>query len=351
MSKSILILFFSLAIINVGCIRKNEPIKKKSGDDSTLANSVSQVPTLKEFLFVGMIGKKSGLYKYNLSAKNYTVFWQNNKEEVVDFSYSPDKKAAFFLTANQLGKKGVFPFIDKVKLYFVNIDSGSVKFVENIGNGLQIFSFWETDNSFKVILNIMDVTVGKYVDQKIKTYDASGKKLLEEKKTYDLVKDGFPQNPVVPKNIISPDKKYSIKSIDSAQTQIYLIDHTKNDEQTLLTKQNQKLNIVDWSIKMNYLFFSTIDISPMNETLYDPQPNTSKLFIYSLLKNKMVQTIEGSGVRNFLLSGDRLLYDDGFKDKSLIIIYDLQAGEAADSIMISGGCGIRNIPLIPDYEA
>ena len=351
MSKSILILFFSLAIINLGCIRKNEPIKKKSLNDSTLINSANQIPTLKEFLFVGMIGKKSGLYKYNFASKNYTIFWQNNKEEVVDFSYSPDNKTAFLLTANQSGKKGVFPFIDKVKLYFVKIDSGSVLLVENIGSGLQIFSFWENDNSFKVILNIMDVNVGKFVEQKIKTYDASGKKFLDEKKNYDLAKDGFPQIPLVTKKISSPDKKFSIISIDSAQTQIYLVDHQKHDEQTLLTKQNQKLSYVDWSVKMNCLVFSTIDISPMNETLYDPQPNTSKLFVYSLLKNKMVRSIEGSGVKNFLLNGELLLYDDGFKDKSTIIIYNLHTDHAADSIKILGGCGIRNIPLIPDYEA
>lgn len=351
MSKLVIISFFSLAIIISGCIRKNEPIKKMSRTDSAVIKDLNTSPVMNEVLFIGMIEKKSGLYKYDFSIKSYSEFWHDNKEEVVELSYSLNKKSVFLLTAYQSGKKGVFPFIDNVKLYSISLDSNTVKFVEIIGSGLQTISFWENDNSFKVILNIFDVAAGKYVEQKIKTFDASGTKLSDEKKTYNLVKDGYPQIPIFLHNITSPDKKYSILYVDSAQTQIYLIDHTKKDEQILIAQQNQKLNFVDWSTDVKFLIFNTVDITPRNETLYEAEPSTSKLFIYSLTDKKIFKMFEDSGIKNFMLNGNILLFDDGFNERSKLLIYNFRSGQIIDSIKISGGCGLKNIPRIPDYGA
>ena len=267
--------------------------------DSAQTKQLHESLEINEILFVGMIGKKSGLFKYEFSTKSQSEFWKNEKEEVVELSYSPNKKSAFLTTAHQSGKKGVFPFIDNVKLYSVNAISGGVKFLENVGSGLQVFSFWENDSSFKIILNIMDVTVGKSVEQIRKTYNNSGKKLSEEKKKYNLATHGYPQFPIVQKKLVSPDKKYSIVSNDSAQTLIHLVDHTKNSVKTLITKSNQKLNFVEWSGDGKFLFFSTIDISPGNETLYDEKPATSELFIFSLEDKKIVKMFEGGGYKKF----------------------------------------------------
>jgi hypothetical protein len=350
MNKSILISISFLLIISSGCIRKNEANKTKLQD--TVQTKQLQNPLeIDEILFVGMIGNKAGLFKYDFSTNSHFEFWKNEKEEVVELSYSPNKKSVFLTTAVQSDKKGVFPFIDNVKLYSVNVNSGLVKFLENIGSGLQVFSFWENDSSFKVILNIMDVTVGKSVDQIRRTYNNSGKKLSEEKKKYDLAKLGYPQFPTIQKKLVSTDKKYSIMTVDSAQTFIYLIDPIKNNEKTLITNSNQKLNFVDWSNDGKFLFFSTLDISPGNETLYDEEPSTAKLFIFSLEDKKIVKVFEGGGIKNFLLNGDLLLFDDGFKDKAELLIFNFRAGKLIDNIKISGGCGLKRIPSIPDYGA
>ena len=350
MNKSILISISILMMVSSGCIRKNEANKTKL-QDPVQTKQLQDSLEINEILFVGKIGKNSGLFKYEFSTKSHSEFWKNEKEEVVELSYSPNKKSVFLTTAHQSGKKGVFPFIDNVKLYSVNAISGGVKFLENVGSGLQVFSSWENDSSFKVILNIMDVTVGKSVEQIIKTYNNSGKKLSEVKRRYDLAKQGYPQFPTVQKKLVSPDKKYSILSVDSAQTLIYLIDHTMKSVKTLITKSNQKLNLVEWSGDGKFLFFSTIDISPGNETLYDEKPATSELFIFSLEDKKIVKVFEGGGIKNFMLNGDFLLFDDGFKDKSELLIFNFRASKIIDSIKISGGCGLKRIPSIPDYGA
>jgi hypothetical protein len=351
MMKSIIILVLFCAITIPGCISKNDSDKNAIKQDSILTKPETVIPVMDEILFAGMIGNKSGLYKYNFSTKNYERFWQNDKEEVVELSYSPDKKSAFMLTAQQSGKKGVFPFIDKVKLYSINLDSDSIRFIENIGSGLQVFSDWENNNSFKVFLHVIDATVAKYVEQKIKTYDASDQKLYDENKKYDLAKEGYPQFPNVKKNLTSPNNKYSVLSIDSAQTQIYLVDAGKNNESVLITRQNQKLNMVDWSDNGKILVFNTVDIAPGNETLYDLEPNTSKLFIYSLTDKTIIKLFDGGGKKNFTLNGNYIMFDDGFKEQAKILIYDFNTGQMIDSIKISGGCGMKNVPTIPDYGA
>lgn len=351
MTRTALFLFFYAALIFSGCTRKNETDKHTITQDSLVSNTTNELPPLTEILFVGLVNNKAGLYKYNISNKAFQEFWSNANGEIFELSYSPDKKFVFMLTARQTGKRGVFPFIDNVKLYSINVDSDSIKFIESIGSGLQVFTSWKDDNSFKVVLNVMNVQSGVYIDQKIKTCTASGDKLSDEHKKYDLAKDGYPQITKTEEKTSSPDKKYTLQIIDSVQTEIYLTDHSTKDGRVLITKQNQKLNNVDWSDDGKHLVFSIIDISAGNETLYDPEPNTAKLFIYSIEGKRIVKIFEGSGIKNFMLNGDYLLFDDGFKNKSKIFIYNLSLERTIDSIKISGGCGLKNIPLIPDYEA
>lgn len=337
------------ALVSSSCIKKNEPHKKETKNISLQKNAAGNIPEMKEIVFVGMNDGKESLYKYNFITNLSTEFLQMN-EKIIELSYSPDKKSIFLLTAKKIGKKGVFPFVDGVKLYTLAVDSGKTNFIENIGNGLQVFSYWETDNSFKVLLNVIDVAVAKYVDQITRTYDKTGKKLLDEKKTYELAKQGYPLFPQLNKNLISPDKKYSINSFDSAQTQIYLIDHEKNDANILIAKLNQKLNYVNWSKDGKFLLVSTIDVSPGNETLYDAEPKTSTLFVYSLTDKKIVQQFEGGGVKDFVVNGDILFFDIEFGEKSKIFLYNFRSNKLIDSIKI-GGSGLKNISSIPDYGA
>lgn len=352
MNKSILLSLIIFSIFFSGCIRKNEPYKKRIlQQDSLFYENHKNVQAISEFLFVGKMKNKSALFKYSISEKSYTLVWQNDKENIIDLSLSPYGKVAFIITADEQGKRGVFPFIDKAKLYYIPKDSVNPIFLENIGSGLQAFAFWESDSIFMVVLNKMDVNVGKYVDQFTKRFDFLGRKLTDEKRRFELAKDGFPQIPQPSKKLISPNKKYSLLSIDSAFTEYFLVDNLNNKKKHLITKQNQKFGSADWTADGKFLVFNTIDISPMNETLYDAEPNTSKLFIYSVEDRKIVNAFEGGGIKNFLLSGHLLIFDDGFKDKAKIFIYNLDSNKLVDTVSVLGGCGLKNIPLIPDYEA
>jgi hypothetical protein len=340
----------ALILLFSGCRSKNNDAAMSEEKSNKVTNLTASYELEKVF-FVGMIGQKPGLYKYDFASKTFSEFWKNDKEEVVEFSYSPNKRSAFIITASQLGKKGVFPFINDVKLYTIDLESSKVILTENIGSGIQVYSAWINDSSFHVYFHTLDVTGSKYVEQSIKVYHSSGKKLSAVNKNFYLDKQGFPSFPSDEKQWVSPNEKYSLLSLDSALTQILISDKNKDGKTTVLTKVNQKLHNVCWSNDGNFLIFSTKDITPNNETIYDPEPNTSKLFIFSISEYKMQKVFEGGGIKNFMLNGNYLLFDDGFKEKSRVYIYNINTNAISDSIIIRGGCGLKNIPLIPDYES
>jgi hypothetical protein len=339
-------IFFLLILLSLyGC-----GSKKSDENDRTKINNNKAKTETDGFIFVGMYDYYPGLYKYDITAKKYKVFWSVQGEKVIELSYSDDRKAAFFITAQEYGKRGVFPFVKEVKLYRIDIDSSKVHFVKKIGSGLQLFTEWEVDDSFKVILNSLNKTVANYIDQQTEIFSKYGKELINKTKIYDITKEGYPRPPEPKDKTASPDGRYKIVSeTDSSTTKIF-VDDLKNQNKYLFASANQKLNNVEWYDNDNYVIFSTLDISPHNETIYSRQPNTSKIFIGSVKEKKLVKTWEGSGVKNFFIIRNILVFDDGFKDNSTIHLYNLKTSTSVDSIKIQGGCGIINIPEIPDYS-
>ena len=333
-----------LLLFGSGCADKGS--KSEKPDDS--ANAIIHKPT--DFYFVGMIDYYPGLYKYDFKTKEAEKFWSVKGEKIVDLSFSDNRKTAFFLTAKDFGKRGVFPFINRVKLYRLDIDSSKVDFIRTIGSGMQVFTEWEADNSYKVILNSMDKIVANYVNQHTFIYSRFGRELVNESKTFDITKEGYPKPPV-PKTVFGSESGDTVEaSADSSLYSIFIINSDRGDK-TVLVKSPQNLRDAEWGVGGTKLIFSTLDISPRNETIYDKLPSTSKIFIYSLVSKKIVKKWEGGGLKNFFIDGDYVVFDDGFGPSSVLKIFNYKTMELFDTVNIEGGCGVSNIPRIPDYSA
>ena len=235
-SVFISIIIFLAAVF--GCSSRNDESKNIPKVEDK-AKQTFDSPTARKIIFAGMIGKKAGLYLFDPSTQDYSEFWKSDKEDVVDLLASSDKNNLFMLTAGNSGKRGIFPFVDGINLYLINSDSNSVKYVDNIGSGLQVFSKWESENFFKVMLNKMDAASGTTVNQITRIYNTSGIKLSDKQKSYNLLEAGFPQFPGDGAMLISPNKNYSVKLISQNLYEIHLIDHIKKDEETIITKENQ----------------------------------------------------------------------------------------------------------------
>ncbi len=298
-----------------------------------------------------MVGEKPGLYKYDFQSKKVKKFWSSPNERVVQLSFSENRKAAFFLTARNYGKRGVFPFITRVKLYNINLDSNSVALITTLGNGMQVFTEWLDNNNFKVALNTVDIKVSDFINQHTYIFNAFGKELLNEKKIYNLIKEGYPSLPKKDLNLKSEELEAELKTVVKDDENLFYLKKENDETPKLILKDEKKIRAVSWQDADNLLILSTADVTPANKTLYNQSPKTSSLYIYSLKKNKIINKWDGGGYKNFFLLNDALIFDNGFKYNSSIIIYDLNNGGKVDSIKVSGGCGLESIPEIPDYSA
>jgi hypothetical protein len=317
-------------------------------------NNTKSVQTQKNhtdsFIFVGMIEHKAGLYKYDFSKRKYSQFWSNYNEQVVELSYSPDKMKAFFLTAGHFGKKNIFPYITRVKLYEINIDSSKVRFIKRIGDGIQVFTQWEDKNNFRIVINRIDKIVATYIRQQTFIYNIFGKELLNETKIFDLTKNGYPRPAQNPDNLNSPSKRFTVLNKGKDTTQVYLQDHDKG-EQYYVLGNGQKINKIRWSEDEKYLILSTIDLNINKKTLNANVLETSTLVIYNINKYQIVKQWNGDGVKNFYIRNDFLIFDNGFRENSRVDIFNLKKMNQFDEIKIKRGCGLRNIPEIPNYRS
>jgi len=299
--------------------------------------------------FVGMIGEKPGLYKYNFSTKEYERFWFNKSERVIQLSYSPGGNYAFFITVENISKVGIFSYLTNVRLYLLTTKTSEVFFLKNIGSGFQVFTSWETGNIFKIILNSPDKGVVTYVNQTTAYYNTFGKELMEQTKTYDITKDGYP-NPVKTKSInISPNGKYRLFSVDSLTNSIYL-QEIHSGKNMLISSSNQRLKQTVWSKDGSVVSFSTVNFSPQ-DSADSKSKEVSNFFIYSLLENKIIAKLHAGESDNFILINNFLIFDSKQNNNSSIRIFDIRTKRDFDNIIIKGGCGLQAISQIQDYGA
>lgn len=303
---------------------------------------------IKSFTFVGMINKNPGIYKYNFSLKDYEVFWSSRREKVVELFHSEYLNNTYFLTAKSYGRKGAFPFINNARLYLIENDS-SVSLIREIGSGLQIFGGWDDHNSFRITFNYIDSTISNYVNNQIFIFNPNGKLLTEEFRTFNIIDDGYPvaQKKI---NMISPYNSFSVDTADNASIKIFL-KNLRNNSRNLIKNSYQKLNQVKWHSNDSLLILSTIFLTPDNETIYTVNPQTSSLIIYSLHNKKTEAQWNGSGIKSFFITGNLLIFDDGFDENSVINIYDFHKNRIIKTIRVKGGCGLKSIPSLPEFSA
>lgn len=335
------IILFLLSVF-CGCSNKDGDYRNENGSDNKIKNYSEP---LRSFLFVGIIGKNPGLYKFDINKKHTTRIWSNSKEKVIELSYSEDKKFAFFLTAESIGRLGVFPYLTNVRLYLIDSFGSDVSFIKNLGDGLQIFTSWESKTAFKIIFNCPDKKIVTDIDQKTEFYNIFGKELSSQVKIFDLTKDGYPKPTIKNNKVYSFGKGFNIFYSDSSKT--ISIRQNSNTENKLSIKSNQSLGYSEYSNESKYLFFSTSGLSPADSGSSNDIPDESNIYMYSTTENKIMKNWIGNGLKDFLIVNDYLIFDKGFQKDSEIKIIDINSQKDFFTLKLKGGCGLRNIPQFP----
>ena len=307
-------------------------------------------PVFDEFanlIFVGNYNGLNSLFDFNLKSDSVSLFWQNPGEKVIELVGTEDTNIVFFLTAKSTEREGIFPAINGVQLYRIVLTEEKVFPVKYLGDAIQIFTEWIDENSFKIIYNSFDKNVSTYVNQQALIFNTGGKVLSDINKTFDLVKENYPVLPNHNLQTISPDGKYLLlDSVIAGRNDYYLKTRSKKH---FIFSTIQRPEHVEWKDN-KFLVFSTNDISPTNRSIFSNSPQTSTLTIYDLKDKKIISHWINDGVKNFLFKSNFLFFDDGFGKKSQIFIYDLDSHQMKDTISISGGCGLRNIPYFPKFK-
>ena len=344
-------LFVSILIIGIifisGCSGKKNNSENYQ-NDSTDVNFKLKTSN-NEFYFVGLIGGNPGIYKFiskvhqsGKSDVNFNKFWSKKNEKVIKLSYSPDKKSLFFLTAEDIGKKATLPYINDIRLYRISQDSSKAVFIKKIGNGLQVFTVWGQDKSFRIILNLFDRNSADFVIQQTSVFTGTGSLINFTSKKFNIFKEGYPQLEEKTGITSSPGSRYSIFSIDSTLTSIFLQSNS-DGKVKLITSTHNKLNLVDWSIDEKYLIFSTIISPQRNKSAGPGNSNTSKLYVYSIDNSKITNTIDVNDLKNIFVTGDLLIFDKGIQKNSNIQIINYKTLKPFYSIRLKGGSGLKNI--------
>lgn len=337
MKKVLIFILFSFLLASCGKNQKEKP-------------ELQVKRNLSSFVFVGMDRHHPGLYKYNARTNDYSILWKSRDEKVIELSYSPNHNSAFFLTAIKEGKQGIFPFIKEARLYVIPDSTSKPEFVEEIGSGLQVFSRWESETVFRIVLNSWDKKVSTYINQKTVIFNTFGRILREETKTYDITTDGYPRLPQIKPDSLSPAGRFQVDYSMGKADSLFLLEKKNNNKYYIKTLK-KPVKEITWSDNRNLIFISTLDLKASNKSIFSNNPNTSSLYIYSIPKKKIIKEWTGGGYKNFFTVGDFLIFDDGFRRNSSIYIYNFEDDKIINQIKIKGGCGLRGIPEIPKFGA
>ncbi|MDQ7818279.1 MAG: hypothetical protein RDU14_14730 [Melioribacteraceae bacterium] len=290
-------------------------------------------------LFVTRYQGRPSIYQYNMISKESKLFWSRWGRKVITLNHSDDKSIIFFVTALGYGKQGSFPYVRDARIYRFLHTTEQVDELEELGTGLQLYTYWDIKDTFKINFTKPDSVNSGLLNQEILSYGTEGKLAPVKNRTFSISKDGFPKPPKIQPKLISNSLQKVIRLFQhEGQTYFYLRD-SKDGSEILIGKFNGFLYDVRWSTDDKYLFLITRD-QVINKSIIE---NQHDLMIIDTNQKKLTRTFHGSFYQNLLVHGNFLFFDSRSSGESIITIYDFINDDIYDEIRITGGCGINNL--------
>ena len=294
-------------------------------------------------LFVAKYLGRPSVYSYNLLTKQSSIEWSRWQRKVISLNHSPDNKSAFITTALNYGRESSFPYIHEARVYFLKRGSDEADELAELGNGAQLYTYWELSDTFKVNFSMLDSVNSKIVLQNIYSFGINGKPGWIQKRKFDLLQHGFPSIPKRKPVEFSPNKQFQFRNVRSdGESNIYLKNLKQRSEELVVTTK-RNINDARWSEDGSYLFLITENL--MNDSKSTKAEKTGELIIIDAFKMKIVRIFSGFHFENVLVHGKLLFFDERLKDIAQIAVYDFTRDKLLNTISIYGGCGINNLPM------
>ncbi|MDH7603348.1 MAG: hypothetical protein QHH13_00440 [Melioribacter sp.] len=285
------------------------------------------------FLFVANYSGRPSLYNFNLITKQTKPVWSRWGRKVLALNHSQDRSKVFITTALSYKKEGVFPVIKDVRLYLYDAQENKIDEIYSFGDCIQLYTYWETEDTFKVNLTFSDSIKSEIIIQNIFSFDAHGQLTQIQKRDFQILKDGFPKPPVLKPAVISPRGRFQIRNIkENGKSYIYLRDVTKNSEILIYEYEGILKNII-WTNDERFCFL----IIKLNEV------NRSELLIIDANEMRIRKNYYGPENMNLLVHGNFLFFDEQNYGIRQIAVYNLNKDSVYHRIQFYDGCGINNL--------
>ncbi len=285
-------------------------------------------------LFIANYLGRPSIYNFNLVSKQITLLWSRWGRKVLSLIYSKDKNAAFFLTAQSYKMQSAFPFIKDIKLFHYDALKKGVNEIYSFGDGIQIYSYWDIDDTLKVNITNPDSMKPEILVQKIYSFNYSGELLNIKQRSFQLINDGFPKPPKLKPNVVSPKGRFQIRNVkENKKKYIYLRDVIKNS-QILLAEYEGNLKNITWTDDEKYCMIIISNFSAKN---------MSKLLIINNEKMNIENNFYGPLTQNLLVHGNFLFFEEQNNGLKQIAIYEFKKKSIYHRIKFDDGCGLNNL--------
>lgn len=285
-----------------------------------------------DLYFIGEDLERAALFKTELLLPKPQLVWSKWGHGILELFRSEDRNKFFFTTALHKGIRGSFPLIMDTKLFFFIREQEHIKNINSFGNIMNITGNWE-DSTFITLYSTLDSMLTSTIYQRQFDYNVEGDLINTSERIFELVKDGIP----VPKfsniNPVSYDLRYKLSPFKTDSSLVLNIIDELNGTKIFISELYGEIKENDWNSTNDFLFI-----------VVHSNLDSTDLLVVNLREMKLVRQFSGPGEKNFIIVGNLLIFDDGYKENSRIIIYRYRKDKIYSEIKVAGGCGINNIP-------
>lgn len=285
-------------------------------------------------IFIAPYQGRPSIYSFNIISKKYSAIWSRWGRKVITLNHTHDRSAAYITTALAYGKVSGLPYLKDARVNFYSSNKERIDELNELGGGVQLYTYWENPDTFKINLTFPDSIYSEILHQKLFSFDVNGNMYAIHERSFSLTKDGFPKPPMYQPILVSPQEGFRLRIVKDGNENYMYLRNLKQNSEELITSFNGKLKNSLWSKDDRFLFLIT-----ENEN-----SSAGELLIIKTGDQLISRNIKGKVFHNLLLQGNLLFFDRQFEGIPQITVLDINADSIYSQINIPGGCGLFFLP-------
>lgn len=290
-------------------------------------------------MFTARYQGRPSVFNFNLITKRVNPVWSRWGRKVISLRHGNNNANIFFTTALGYGRQGSFPYVRDPRLYIYSDSAEQVDEIDEFGNCLQLYTYWENRDTFKVNITKPDSINTERLVQKIYSYDAEGKHGTSKTRSFSLIKEGFPKPPLIKPDFISPQKSMQIRTVQQDSESFVYLKNLSDNSEVMICSFSGKLLDAEWSRDDRLLFLRIGNKIPFKKSF----KISYELMVIDTGDKQIIRSFNNPKFQNIFVHGLLLFFDDVSSGYSKINLFDCLNDTVYHVIEIPGGCGINSL--------